>query len=132
MKPKRLSSFPNLPHRKRPFLGRAESGPNRNNLFSTRQIRERYQNVLVSFRKRYQNVCPPVFDITPPMSSQLLHPPNLFPPFFSLSQILSLSFSFSFFISLLLISFTFFSYYLLHYQSSTFSLFIIILHPFCL
>ncbi len=29
---------------------RADSGPNRNNLFSIRQIRERYQNVLFSFQ----------------------------------------------------------------------------------
>ncbi len=43
---------------------RAGSGPNRNNLFSKRQIRERYQNVLVSFPNRYLNVCPFVFDIT--------------------------------------------------------------------
>jgi hypothetical protein len=43
---------------------RADSGLNRSNLFSTRQIRERYQNVLDSFPKRYRNVCPFVFDIT--------------------------------------------------------------------
>ncbi len=43
---------------------RADSGPNRNNLFSTRQIRERYQNILVSFPKQFRNVCPFVFDIT--------------------------------------------------------------------
>ncbi len=30
---------------------RADSGPNRNNLFSIREIRERYLNVLVSFLK---------------------------------------------------------------------------------
>jgi hypothetical protein len=42
---------------------RTDSGPNRNTLFSTRQIRERYQNVLVSFPKLYRNVCPFVFDI---------------------------------------------------------------------
>ncbi len=40
----------------------ADSGPKRNNLFSMRQIRGRYPNVLVSFPKRYQNVCPFVFD----------------------------------------------------------------------
>jgi hypothetical protein len=43
---------------------RAYSGPNRNNLLSTRQIWERYQNVLVSFPNGYRNVCPFVFDIT--------------------------------------------------------------------
>ncbi len=43
---------------------RADSRPNQNNLFSTRQIRERYQNVLDSFPKRYRNVCLFVFDIT--------------------------------------------------------------------
>jgi hypothetical protein len=32
---------------------RADCGPNRNNLFAMREIRERYQNVLVSFR--FQN-----------------------------------------------------------------------------
>ncbi len=64
---------------------RADSGPNGNNPFSRRQIRERYlfwyrfylndilyrllssdvqyQNVFVSFPKRYQNVCPFVFNI---------------------------------------------------------------------
>jgi hypothetical protein len=36
---------------------RTDSGPNRNNLFSTRQICECYKNVLVSFPKQYQNVC---------------------------------------------------------------------------
>jgi hypothetical protein len=36
----------------------ADSGPNRNNLFSIRE------NVLVSFPKLYRNVCPLVFDIT--------------------------------------------------------------------
>ncbi len=45
---------------------RADFGPNRNNLFSIRQIRERYQNVLFSFQKRYWNVFPFVFDITTP------------------------------------------------------------------
>jgi hypothetical protein len=43
---------------------RADSGPNRNNLYSIREIRERYQNVSVSFPKLYRNVCPFVFDIT--------------------------------------------------------------------
>jgi hypothetical protein len=42
----------------------ADSGPNQNNLFSTRQNWEQYQNVLVSFPKQYQNICPLVFDIT--------------------------------------------------------------------
>ncbi len=51
---------------------RADSGLNRNNLFSTRQIRERYQIVLVSFPKRYRNVCPFVFDITRPEVAQSL------------------------------------------------------------
>jgi hypothetical protein len=46
------------------WSGRADSGLNQNNLLSTRQIRERYQTVLVSFPKRYRNVCPFVFDIT--------------------------------------------------------------------
>ena len=46
------------------YSRRADSGPNKNNLFSTRQIRERFQNVLVSFSKRYRNVSPSVFDIT--------------------------------------------------------------------
>ncbi len=41
---------------------RAESGPNRNNLFSIRQIW--YQYVLVSFPEWYRNVCPFVFYIT--------------------------------------------------------------------
>jgi hypothetical protein len=40
----------------------ADSGPKRNNLFSMRQIRGQYQNVLVSFPKRYRNICPFVFD----------------------------------------------------------------------
>jgi hypothetical protein len=35
---------------------RADSGPNRKNLFSRRQIQERYKNVLISFQKRYWNV----------------------------------------------------------------------------
>jgi hypothetical protein len=43
---------------------RADSGPNRNNLFSTRQIQEHYQIVLVSFPKPYQNICPFLFDIS--------------------------------------------------------------------
>jgi hypothetical protein len=43
---------------------RADSGPNPNDLFSIREIRDRYQNVLVSFPKRYRNVCSLVFDIT--------------------------------------------------------------------
>jgi hypothetical protein len=42
---------------------RAGSGQNWNNLFSTREIWERYQKVLVSFPKRYRNVCPSVFDV---------------------------------------------------------------------
>ncbi len=42
---------------------RADSGPNRNNLFSRRQIRGRSQNILVLFPKRYRNVCPFVFYI---------------------------------------------------------------------
>ncbi len=53
MKPKRLSLFPNLPPSKEhiPILSRrTDSGPNRNNLFSTILIRERYQHVLVSFQ----------------------------------------------------------------------------------
>ncbi len=46
-----------------PFYIAHESrfGPNRNNLFSIREIRERHQNVLVSFPKRYRNFCPSVF-----------------------------------------------------------------------
>ncbi len=51
---------------------RTDSGPNRNNLFSTRQIRERYQNVLVWFPKRYRNVCPFVFYITSFICSKVL------------------------------------------------------------
>jgi hypothetical protein len=43
---------------------RTDSGPNQNNLFSTRQIWERYQNFLVSFPKRYRIVCLFVIDIT--------------------------------------------------------------------
>jgi hypothetical protein len=43
---------------------RADSGPNQNNLFTTRQIQKQYQNVLVSFPKRYRNLCPFVFDNT--------------------------------------------------------------------
>ncbi len=35
------------------YSRRADSGPNQNNLFSTRQIRERFQNVLVSISKRF-------------------------------------------------------------------------------
>jgi hypothetical protein len=53
MKPKRLSSSPNLSYRKRTFLflsRRADSVPNWNNLFSMRQFRERYKNVLVSLQ----------------------------------------------------------------------------------
>ncbi len=46
---------------------RADSGQNRNDLFSISEIWERYQNVLVSFPKRYRNVCPFVFDITTKM-----------------------------------------------------------------
>ncbi len=37
---------------------RAYSGTKRNNLFSIREIREQYQNVLFSFAKRYRKVCP--------------------------------------------------------------------------
>ncbi len=40
---------------------RADSGPNRNNLFSIREIRERYKKVLVLLPKRYWNFCPFVF-----------------------------------------------------------------------
>jgi hypothetical protein len=52
---------------------RADSGPNRNNLFSTRQIREQYQNVLVSFLKRYRTVCPFVFDCASTYTKELIH-----------------------------------------------------------
>ncbi len=41
---------------------RADSGPNRNNLFSTRQIREQNQNDWVSFKKGYRKAYPFVFD----------------------------------------------------------------------
>ncbi len=68
IKPKLFSSFPNLSYQRRSFLfgpgEHAGFGPNRNNLFSIRQIRKRYQNVLVLFPKRYRNVCPFDFDIT--------------------------------------------------------------------
>ncbi len=43
----------------------ADSGPNLKNLFSTRQIRERYQNVLVSLPKQFRNVCPFVLTLLP-------------------------------------------------------------------
>ncbi len=43
---------------------KADSEQNLNNLFSRREIWERYQNVLVSFPKLYRNVCPFVFDTT--------------------------------------------------------------------
>jgi hypothetical protein len=45
---------------------RADSGPNRNNLFSIREIREQYQNVLVLFPKQYRNVCPFVLTLLLP------------------------------------------------------------------
>jgi hypothetical protein len=64
MRPKRLSLFPNLPHRNSTSL--FNSGQNQNSLFSTRQIRERFPNLLVSFSKRYRNVSPFVFDLTTP------------------------------------------------------------------
>jgi hypothetical protein len=66
MKPKSLSLFLNLSYQKRSFL----FGPGEQVLdqieticFSIRQIRGRYQIALVSVPKRYQNVCPFVFDI---------------------------------------------------------------------
>ncbi len=61
---------------------RTDTGPNRNNLFSIRQIRERYQNILVSFPTRYRKVCLFIFDITrqplpeqinSPLKTKLLH-----------------------------------------------------------
>jgi hypothetical protein len=36
---------------------RADSGPNQNNLFSIRQIQERFQNVLVSFQNNRLSFC---------------------------------------------------------------------------
>ena len=69
MKPKCLSLFLNLPHRKRSFL----FGPGEHILDQIEsicyqqdkfEIWERYQNVLVSFPNGYWNVCPFVFDIT--------------------------------------------------------------------
>jgi hypothetical protein len=52
---------------------RADSGQNRNSLFLIREIRERYQNVLVSFPKRYRNVCPFVFTSSDPCQSKFIH-----------------------------------------------------------
>ncbi len=50
MKPKSLSSFPNLSHRKSSFLLRPDSGPNQNNLFSLRQIRFGFVSKTISER----------------------------------------------------------------------------------
>ncbi len=58
--PKRLSLFPNRPHGKSTYLfGPGEQIQDQiETICSTRQFREQYQNVLVSFPQRYRNVCP--------------------------------------------------------------------------
>ncbi len=67
MKQKTIEFFPKFALSKEIlsiWARRADSEQNWNNLFSIREICQRYQNILVSFPKQYRNVCPFVFDIT--------------------------------------------------------------------